>query len=203
TGLSQSTNAAGHATVGSWTLGATSGSNTLTASATGLTGSPLTFHATGVADTANSMAVSAGDNQSATVHTNVATAPAVVITDQHGNPVQGVAVTFAVASGGGSATGTSTTTNASGVAAVGSWKLGTGAGTTASPRAQRDSLTSPSTRRARQMRPRRSPSRPATTRARPSTRTSRPRRRCSSPTSTATPSPASRSRSRSAPAAGR
>ncbi|HEX3805677.1 MAG TPA: Ig-like domain-containing protein [Gaiellaceae bacterium] len=129
TGLSQSTNAAGIATVGSWKLGTSIGANTLTASATGLSGSPVTFTATAVPDSANSMAVSAGDNQSATVHTNVATAPAVLVTDHHGNPVPGVAVTFAVGSGGGSATGTSTTTDASGVATVGSWKLGTGAGT--------------------------------------------------------------------------
>jgi hypothetical protein len=39
-----------------------------------------------------------------------------------------VSVTFAVASGGGSITGGSTTTNASGIATVGSWTLGTTAG---------------------------------------------------------------------------
>ena len=128
TGLSQSTNASGIATVGSWKLGTTAGSNTLTASASGLSGSPVTFTATGVSGSAGSMTVSAGDNQSATVHTNVATAPAVLVTDSLGNPVPGVGVTFSVSSGGGSATGTSATTNASGIATVGSWKLGTTAG---------------------------------------------------------------------------
>ncbi|HVP75536.1 MAG TPA: invasin domain 3-containing protein, partial [Gaiellaceae bacterium] len=128
TGLSATTDASGNATVGSWTLGTAAGSNTLTASAAGLTGSPVTFHATGTADAATAIAAAGGDSQSATVHTALATDPSVLVTDQYGNPVAGVAVTFAVASGGGSATGTSATTDATGTAAVGSWTLGTAAG---------------------------------------------------------------------------
>jgi hypothetical protein len=50
------------------------------------------------------------------------------VTDASGNPVSGIAVTFAVASGGGTATGTSRTTDASGVATVGSWTLGAALG---------------------------------------------------------------------------
>jgi len=42
------TDASGIATVGSWTLGTTAGTNTLAATAGGLTGSPLTFTATGM-----------------------------------------------------------------------------------------------------------------------------------------------------------
>ncbi|HMV32943.1 MAG TPA: filamin/ABP280 repeat domain-containing protein, partial [Gemmatimonadales bacterium] len=63
-----------------------------------------------------------------TVNGPVAAAPSVRVTDAFGNPVAGVAVTFAVASGGGGLTGASATTNASGVATVGSWTLGTVAG---------------------------------------------------------------------------
>src|SRR5207302_3637435 len=44
------------------------------------------------------------------------------------NPVAGVSVTFAAGTGGGSITGASQTTNASGVAAVTSWTLGSAAG---------------------------------------------------------------------------
>src|SRR4029077_13035885 len=115
---------------GSWKLGTTAGSNnnTLTATSTGLTGSPRTFTASATADAATTIAINAGNNQSATVNTNVATAPSVLVTDQFGNPVTGVSVTFAVASGGGSLTGGSQTTNASGIATVGSWKLGTTSG---------------------------------------------------------------------------
>src|SRR4051812_20159740 len=47
TGATQSSDHAGIATVGSWTLGATAGTNTLTASASGLDGSPVTFTAMG------------------------------------------------------------------------------------------------------------------------------------------------------------
>ena len=65
-----------------------------------------------------------GESQSATVNAAVTTAPSVLVTDAHGNPVQGVSVTFAVASGGGSVTGATATTGADGVATVGPWTLG-------------------------------------------------------------------------------
>ncbi|MCK9410887.1 MAG: hypothetical protein M0Q53_01210 [Prolixibacteraceae bacterium] len=129
TGLAATTNASGIATVGSWTLGITAGTNTLTATSTGLTGSPLTFTATGTAGAATQIAINAGDAQSATVGNSVATQPSVIVRDANNNPVNGVAVTFAVATGGGSATGLNTTTNASGIAIVNSWTLGTTAGT--------------------------------------------------------------------------
>jgi uncharacterized protein YjdB len=66
-----------------------------------------------------------GDGQSATVGTAVATAPAVRYVDASSNPVAGVSVTFAVASGGGTIVGPATvTTDASGIATVGGWQLG-------------------------------------------------------------------------------
>jgi adhesin/invasin len=128
TGGSATSNASGIATVGSWTLGTTAGSNTLSATSAGLTGSPLTFTATGVAGAASQIAVNAGNGQSATAGTAVATAPSVIVRDAFNNPVAGVAVTFAVTGGGGSVTAGSTTSNASGIATVGSWTLGTTAG---------------------------------------------------------------------------
>ncbi len=128
TGGSATTNASGIASVGSWRLGATAGTNRLRATRSGLTGSPLTFTATGVAGPASKIVVNAGNAQSATVNTAVTTAPSVKVTDGNNNPVAGVTVTFAVASGGGSVTGATATTGASGIAAVGSWTLGTIAG---------------------------------------------------------------------------
>ena len=74
------------------------------------------------------VAAAAGDGQSATVGTPVATAPAVIVRDAGGTPVAGVPVTFAIASGGGSVTGASATTGADGVATAGSWTLGDAAG---------------------------------------------------------------------------
>lgn len=73
---------------------------------------------------------SAGDGQSAPAGSAVPIPPAVVVRNASTEaPVPGVSVTFAVASGGGSITGPTAVTNASGVAAVGSWTLGTTPGT--------------------------------------------------------------------------
>ncbi len=80
-------------------------------------------------DTTRTVAIQAGDGQSATVGQTVATAPTVKITNASGAAVRGVAVTFAVASGGGSLGATSATTGADGTASAASWTLGTTAGT--------------------------------------------------------------------------
>ncbi len=53
----------------------------------------------------------------------VPTAPAVLVTDAGSHPVPGVAVAFAIASGGGSLSSTTQMTNSSGVASV-AWTLG-------------------------------------------------------------------------------
>src|SRR5205807_4465938 len=71
TGGSQTTNGSGIATVGSWTISATAGSNTLTATSGGLTGSPVTFTATGTAGPAATMAKSSGDNLTGQVATRL------------------------------------------------------------------------------------------------------------------------------------
>ena len=77
---------------------------------------------------AHTIAIQAGDGQSATVGTAVATAPSALVTDQYGNPVAGASVAFAAATGGGNVTGGNQTTNASGIATAGSWTLGTTTG---------------------------------------------------------------------------
>ena len=82
------------------------------------------FTATPLAGPAAQIAIQAGDGQTALASTSVPIAPAVLVRDQYGNPVPGRGVTFAVASGGGSVAGGSATTNASGIATVGSWTLG-------------------------------------------------------------------------------
>lgn len=122
------TNAAGISQAPAWTLGTASGSNGLSATATGLTGSPVSFTATGLAGAATQMAISAGNGQSATVGTPVAVKPAVILKDQFNNPVPNAQVVFSVLSGGGDTTGGRPLTNTLGVATVGSWRLGTTAG---------------------------------------------------------------------------
>jgi len=127
TGGTAMTDVYGIATLASWKLGTTAGINTL--SVTSGTSPAATFSATGTPDVPAAITVNVGNNQSATVNTNVAIAPSVLVKDQYGNMVaDGTAVTFAVASGGGSVTGGSSTTTMNGIAALGSWKLGTTAG---------------------------------------------------------------------------
>jgi hypothetical protein len=76
-----------------------------------------------------SIAVTAGNGQSATVGTAVPVAPAVRVRDASGDPVAGVSVQFVVTAGGGSVTGSPATSDADGIAAVGSWTLGSEPGT--------------------------------------------------------------------------
>ncbi len=128
TGGSATTNASGIATVGSWTLRSTAGANTMTATSGTLTGSPVTFTATGTPPPASSIALNGGSGQSALAGSAVATAPSVIVKDAFGTPVAGVSITFAVTGGGGSGTGLLASSNASGIATVGSWTLGTTAG---------------------------------------------------------------------------
>lgn len=226
TGASAVSDSLGIATVGSWTLGSTPGSNSLTATAADLPGSPVTFTATGTgagslslltppsssaangvaltvqpvvqlldgqgaplpqsgvtvtatvveagaaassatavtdgtgkatfsgltitglvgsytlefdvpglpplgsapitlsAGAASLVAINAGDGQAANAGTLLPVAPSVQVTDLSGNPVAGVTVTFAVALGGGTLTGSSPVTDANGIAQVGGWTLG-------------------------------------------------------------------------------
>lgn len=74
------------------------------------------------APTGTGIAIVAGNYQLAKYGTSVPIAPAVKITGTNG-PVAGVPVTFAPATGSGSVTGGTVTTDASGVATVGSWTL--------------------------------------------------------------------------------
>lgn len=115
----------GIATVGAWTLGPIAGGQTLLAAASGVT---FTFNATATAAAPSDMVAQSGDGQTTSPNAEVTVAPAVRITDLFGNPVSGVDVSFAVGVGGGSLTGPDQTTNAEGVAAVGSWTVGPSAG---------------------------------------------------------------------------
>jgi adhesin/invasin len=74
---------------------------------------------------AANVAIQAGNGQFALPLFSVAIAPAVIVTDNHGNPVPGVSVTFAVTLGGGVVLPTSAiSTGTDGVARVVAWTLG-------------------------------------------------------------------------------
>lgn len=123
---SVSTDANGRARVTSWTLGTAAGANTLQAQTGGVTA--VTFNATGTAGAPAGTSKTAGDAQTVTVNTAVPVLPTLLVTDQFGNPVESVTVTFNVASGGGGVTGGIRKTDGTGLAAVGSWTLGSVAG---------------------------------------------------------------------------
>jgi hypothetical protein len=122
TGGTQVTNAAGIATVGTWNLGTVAGTKVLTATVTGLPAA--SFVASAIAGPPALVTTNRGDLQTAVARTAVEVAPSVIVTDMNGNPVPSVVVTFAVASGGGTVTGATATSNSAGVATVGSWTLG-------------------------------------------------------------------------------
>ena len=113
------------------TLGATAGTNAFTARVGGATQVQFTATGTTVAGAPANITKVAGDGQSAVAGTAVPIPPSVKVTDASSVPVAGQAVTFTVASGGGSVTGGSTTTNAAGIATVGSWTLGATPGSNA------------------------------------------------------------------------
>jgi hypothetical protein len=75
-----------------------------------------------------SISANSPTTQTASLGTAVAAPPSVIVRDQNGSPLEGASVTFAVTGGGGSVTGASGVTNASGVATVGSWTLGNAVG---------------------------------------------------------------------------
>lgn len=98
------------------------GSRTLTLSAQGLAG--VTATVTTVGGAATAIAIHTGDGQTEGEGLPVPVRPAVKVSDADGNGSPGVAVAFAAISGGGSVTGATSTTDASGIAEVGSWALG-------------------------------------------------------------------------------
>ena len=94
-----------------------------------LLGAQLSCHdLSGVGQVPSALVAVSATNQNATPGTAVADPPSVLVHDQAGAPLSDVTVRFAVTSGGGSVTGGTVVTDASGVATVGSWILGPGTG---------------------------------------------------------------------------
>jgi len=119
---------ANQGTVNFTVQGVAAGTAAILATATGYGqgGNVITVSGGGVP---TSIARTAGDGQTALINDTVAIRPQVRVLDAGGAPVAGVAVQFAVASGGGSVTGSSVTTNATGFATLaGTWKMGASAG---------------------------------------------------------------------------
>lgn len=75
---------------------------------------------------ATTLAIQAGDNQTAPAGTSVAVNPSVIVRDQKGAAMSGVSVSFSVDSGGGRVASNTATTGADGIASSGRWTLGLG-----------------------------------------------------------------------------
>lgn len=124
-----STGSYGVATVGQWTLGTTAGQQRLTATVTGLP--PVDFAVTVTAGGPTTIVPNANAPfpTSVQVGTAVTPRPSVKVTDAYANVVAGAAVVFSIQSGGGTITDRVATSDASGIATVGSWTVGIRPGT--------------------------------------------------------------------------
>lgn len=108
-----------------WTLGPNAGSQTATASVTGLTGSPVTFNAVAQIQGATQIALNAGNSQTDTVLSTLGTPLSVIVKDQTNTVVQGVTVNWSATGGGVSAP--TSITDAGGIASI-DYTLGATAG---------------------------------------------------------------------------
>jgi len=121
------TNASGQATFSNLKIAGAVGSKALQFTSSGILG----IQASSVnltAGPATNLVSNSLVSQTGVISQAVTSVPSVKAVDADGNGVSGIAVSFAVTSGGGSVTGATPTTNASGVATVGSWTLGSAVG---------------------------------------------------------------------------
>lgn len=125
-GAQQSSNEAGVATVGAWTIGRAIGQQIVTATATGA--QPAIFSVNALAGPAVDLVKFVGDNQAGVANINISSPPGVRVVDAYGNPVGNVPVTFTPGANSGTVTGSTVVSDpANGTAFVGSWRLGTAA----------------------------------------------------------------------------
>lgn len=108
-----------------WTLGSKVGQQTINASVTGLT--TLSMISTATLNSSGAVLVDNGNNQAGGSGGTLTNYLRTLVVDQGGNPVLGARVSWAVASGGGTLSKTTGTTNAVGVDSV-QWTLGSTVG---------------------------------------------------------------------------
>ncbi len=108
----------GGASLGSWTLGPSPGTNRLRVRALSFETEMIAF------GTPATVIALAGDGQSANAGTLTPVRPAVRAADGEGRPLAGVRVDFVIEGGQGSVQGPTQTTDSTGVARVGGWVLG-------------------------------------------------------------------------------
>ena len=124
------TNPAGVATSNTYTANTTAGNYNVVASAPGATPT-ISFAMTNLAGSAHTVTATSGSGQSATVGTAFTNPLGATVTDQYGNPVSGVTVTFTPPGSGASGTFTTSATavtNAAGLATSNTYTANTIAG---------------------------------------------------------------------------
>ena len=84
----------------------------------------VTFTATGLVSIPDTLIAFDGDGESALESTAAIILPTVRVLNEAGDPYQGAQVVFSLTGGGGAITGGTTTTDANGMAKVGSFTLG-------------------------------------------------------------------------------
>jgi hypothetical protein len=109
--------------VTAWTLGASTGSQSASASSAGLEGASVDFTATASAGSADRLVHVSGDDQSARVGSELEDPLVVQLVDQAGNGIPNRPVSWVVATGGGSVASANTLTNGEGKAST-RWTMG-------------------------------------------------------------------------------
>jgi hypothetical protein len=110
-----------------WTLGSSAGAQSVTATSSGLSGSPLTLTATALAGNPRSLERVSGSGQSGPPGTELGSPLVVRLLDDEANGVPGRPVSWVVATGGGSVSSATSTTDENGRAST-QWTLGPVAG---------------------------------------------------------------------------
>lgn len=113
---------AGPTSIGVWTLGNTSGAQTVTVTVAGIT--PLTLTATALPGAATNIVMVEGNNQAGQPSAPLTSPIRVRVRDAFNNPVPDVAVNWVVDAGGGSVAAASSASNTQGIATAPAWTLG-------------------------------------------------------------------------------
>ncbi len=113
-----------------YVLGSLPGGDVVSATVPGVGGASgaVQFSATTLQRGVATLSIARGGQQTAVVGTAVSVPPSVLVKDANGLPVPNAPVVFGVARGSGRATGLIATSNAAGIATLGSWTLDTIAG---------------------------------------------------------------------------
>lgn len=109
---------------GTWAYGGVLGEQEATAELVGVAGTTQTFVSTVTVGAPKVVVAASATTGRADVGDTLSTEPAVKVTDNYGNPVEGVTVIFRVTAGGGAIESTSVLTDENGIASGGAWVMG-------------------------------------------------------------------------------